>query len=114
VGRITRCVTLSQHSGALAPGHRPHAGPPPFPIPADEEYYVRRAMTVLVATMLTAGGMAAPAAVTEILPRDLTITVTGLGPENRTCAIDAVPATGSPSCSRAATWPTAGPTCGRP
>jgi hypothetical protein len=41
-------------------------------------------MTVLVATMLPAGGMAAlapPAAATEILPRDLTITVTGLGPE---------------------------------
>jgi ABC-2 type transport system ATP-binding protein len=42
--------------------------------------------------MLTAGGMAAlaPAAgATEIVPRDLTITVTGLGPEDRTCRIDA-------------------------
>jgi predicted acyl esterase len=53
---------------------------------------VRRAMTVLVTTMLTAGGMAAlapPASAAEITPRDLTITVTGLGPENRTCRIDA-------------------------
>ena len=53
---------------------------------------MRRAGTVLVTTMLTAGGMAAPAppaAAGEILPRDLTITVTGLGPENRTCGIDA-------------------------
>jgi putative CocE/NonD family hydrolase len=53
---------------------------------------VRRAATVLVTTMLTAAGMAAlapPASATEIVPRDLTITVTGLGPENRTCEIDA-------------------------
>jgi hypothetical protein len=49
-------------------------------------------MTVLVTTMLTAGGMAAlapSAAATEIVPRDLTVTGTGLGPENRTCEIDA-------------------------
>jgi ABC-2 type transport system ATP-binding protein len=42
--------------------------------------------------MLTAGGMAAlapPASAAEIVPRDLTITVTGLGPEKRTCEIDA-------------------------
>ena len=48
---------------------------------------MRRAMTVPVTTMLTAGGMAAlapSAAATEIVPRDLTVTVTGLGPENRT------------------------------
>jgi putative CocE/NonD family hydrolase len=53
---------------------------------------VRRATTVLVTTMLTAGGMAAlapPASATDIVPRDLTITVTGLGPEQRTCRIDA-------------------------
>jgi putative CocE/NonD family hydrolase len=53
---------------------------------------VRRAATVLVTTMLTAGGMAAlapPASAGEIVPRDLTITVTGLGPEGRTCRIDA-------------------------
>ncbi|MGY1802123.1 CocE/NonD family hydrolase [Blastococcus sp. SYSU D00922] len=53
---------------------------------------MRRATTVLVTTMLTAAGMAAlapPASAAEITPRDLTITVTGLGPENRTCRIDA-------------------------
>ncbi len=50
---------------------------------------MRRATTVLVATMLTAGGMASPASATEIVPRDLTIIVTGLGPKNRTCVIDA-------------------------
>jgi ABC-2 type transport system ATP-binding protein len=53
---------------------------------------VRRAATVLISTALTAGGMAAlapPAGATEIVARDLTITVTGLGPENRTCQIDA-------------------------
>lgn len=53
---------------------------------------MRRAATVLVTTVLTAGGMAAlapSASATDIQPRDLTITVTGLGPENRTCQIDA-------------------------
>ena len=53
---------------------------------------MRRAATALLATVLTAGGivaMAPPAAATDIAPRDLTITVTGLGPENRTCRIDA-------------------------
>ena len=54
---------------------------------------MRRVATVLLSSVLTAGGMAAvapPAAATaEITPRDLTITVTGLGPEKRTCAIDA-------------------------
>ena len=53
---------------------------------------MRRATTVLVTTVLTAGGMAAltpPASAAEIAPRDLTVTVTGLGPENRTCRIDA-------------------------
>jgi predicted acyl esterase len=57
-----------------------------------EEPPVRRAATVLLSTVLTAGGMAAtaPAAdAAEIVARDLTITVTGLGPENRTCRIDA-------------------------
>ncbi|TFV87851.1 CocE/NonD family hydrolase [Blastococcus sp. CT_GayMR16] len=53
---------------------------------------MRRAATVLVTTMLTAGGMAAlapPASATDIAPRDLTITVTNLGSEHRTCRIDA-------------------------
>jgi ABC-2 type transport system ATP-binding protein len=54
---------------------------------------VRRAATALLTAALTAGGLAALAptasATAEIVPRDLTITVTGLGPENRTCRIDA-------------------------
>ena len=54
---------------------------------------MRRAATVLMTAALTAGGLAAlapaAAATTEIAPRDLTITVTGLGPEQRTCRIDA-------------------------
>jgi predicted acyl esterase len=54
---------------------------------------VRRAATVLMTAALTAGGavaLAPPAAATaEIVPRDLTITVTGLGPDQRTCLIDA-------------------------
>jgi ABC-2 type transport system ATP-binding protein len=53
---------------------------------------VRRAATVLLSTVLAAGGtvaMAPSAAATGIVARDLTITVTGLGPENRTCQIDA-------------------------
>ena len=72
---------------------------------------MRRAATVLLTAALTSAGLAA-------LPRrrrhrsmkvrDLTITVTGLGPENRTCEIDAdlyVPAgvtrtTGPPRCWR--------------
>jgi putative CocE/NonD family hydrolase len=58
----------------------------------DEEPPVRRAATVLVTTVLTAGGMAAlapSASAADIVPRDLTITVTDLGPEKRTCRIDA-------------------------
>ncbi len=54
---------------------------------------MRRAATALLTTVLTAGGMAvlaAPAsAAGDIVPRDLTITVTNLGPEHRTCQIDA-------------------------
>ncbi len=53
---------------------------------------MRRAATVLLSTVLTAGGtvaMAPPAGAAGIVARDLTITVTGLGPENRTCEIDA-------------------------
>ena len=53
---------------------------------------MRRAATVLLSTVLTAGGTVAtapPAAASDIVARDLTITVTGLGPENRTCRIDA-------------------------
>jgi predicted acyl esterase len=59
----------------------------------DEELPVRRAATVLLTAALTAGGVVAMApaatATTDIVPRDLTITVTGLGPELRTCSIDA-------------------------
>ena len=52
---------------------------------------MRRAATVLLSTVLTAGGTVAmaPPAAADIVARDLTITVTGLGPENRTCRIDA-------------------------
>ena len=53
---------------------------------------MRRTATTLLTTALAAGGMVAfapSAAATEIVPRDLTITVTGIGPENRTCRIDA-------------------------
>src|SRR3954447_786892 len=53
---------------------------------------VRRAATVLMTAALTSGGLAAlapPASATDIVPRDLTITVTDLGPEHRTCRIDA-------------------------
>jgi putative CocE/NonD family hydrolase len=53
---------------------------------------VRRATTVLLSTVLVTGGLAVsapPAGAADIVARDLTITVTGLGPENRTCEIDA-------------------------
>jgi ABC-2 type transport system ATP-binding protein len=53
---------------------------------------VRRATTVVLSTVLTTGGvvaMAPPAGAADIVARDLTITVTGLGPQNRTCEIDA-------------------------
>ena len=53
---------------------------------------MRRATTVLLTAALTSGGLAAlasPASAADIVPRDLTITVTGIGPENRTCRIDA-------------------------
>lgn len=53
---------------------------------------MRRVATVLLSTTLTAGaavGLAPPAAAADIVPRDLTITVTGIGPEQRTCRIDA-------------------------
>jgi putative CocE/NonD family hydrolase len=53
---------------------------------------VRRAATVLLTAALTSGGLAAlapSASAADIVPRDLTITVTGLGPANRTCEIDA-------------------------
>jgi ABC-2 type transport system ATP-binding protein len=54
---------------------------------------VRRVPTALVSGLLVAGGLAAAApaasAATDIVPRNLTITVTGLGPEHRTCHIDA-------------------------
>src|SRR3954454_2536811 len=58
----------------------------------DEETPVRRAATVLLTAALTSAGLAAlapPASATDIVPRDLTITVTNLGPEHRTCRIDA-------------------------
>jgi predicted acyl esterase len=53
---------------------------------------VRRAATVLLTAAVTSGGLVAlapSASAAVIAPRDLTITVTGLGPENRTCEIDA-------------------------
>jgi predicted acyl esterase len=53
---------------------------------------VRRAATVLLSAALTSGGLAAlapQASAADIAPRDLTITVTHLGPEDRTCEIDA-------------------------
>ena len=53
---------------------------------------MRRATTVLLSTVLVTGGLAVtapPAGAADIVTRDLTITVTGLGPENRTCEIDA-------------------------
>ena len=68
---------------------------------------MRRAITALLTAALTTGGIVAlaPAAsATDIQPRDLTITVTNIGPERRTCRIDAdlyVPA-GVTSTRRAA------------
>ena len=55
---------------------------------------MRRAAAVLLTTALTAGGIAAlgapaSAAGATITPRHLWITVTNLGPEHRTCRIDA-------------------------
>jgi ABC-2 type transport system ATP-binding protein len=53
---------------------------------------VRRTATVLLTAALTSAGtvaLAPPAAAADIVPRDLTITVTDLGPEHRTCRIDA-------------------------
>src|SRR3954453_23145847 len=53
---------------------------------------MRRAAVVLTTTVLTAAGMAVlapPASAADVVPRDLTITVTHLGPEDRTCQIDA-------------------------
>jgi putative CocE/NonD family hydrolase len=53
---------------------------------------VRRAATVLVTAVLTAGAtvaLAPSAAAADITPIDLTITVKNLGPEQRTCRIDA-------------------------
>ncbi|WP_167762159.1 CocE/NonD family hydrolase [Blastococcus sp. CT_GayMR20] len=54
---------------------------------------MRRAATALLTAALTSAGIAAlapPAAATgDNVPRNLTITVTDLGPEKRTCSIDA-------------------------
>ena len=53
---------------------------------------MRRAATLLLTATLSSAGLAAvapPAGAAGIVARDLTITVTGLGPENRTCRIDA-------------------------
>jgi predicted acyl esterase len=53
---------------------------------------VRRVTTALLAGVLTTGAtvaLAPSAAAADIPPRDLTITVTNLGPEHRTCQIDA-------------------------
>jgi ABC-2 type transport system ATP-binding protein len=74
-------------------------GPPTLPAHAcsarldDEETPVRRAATVLLTAAMTSGGLAALApaasATTDIVPRDLTITVTGVGPNGQSCQIDA-------------------------
>src|SRR3954447_13100253 len=85
VGRITRCGHPDEvpHSAARRP--TTHLN--------DEEPSVRRATTALVTALLAAGGVAAAApaasAAGPIVPRDLTITVTNLGPEHRPCHIDA-------------------------
>jgi hypothetical protein len=53
---------------------------------------VRRTATVLLSSALAAGGLvtlAPMAAATQSTVRDLTITVTNIGPEKRTCHIDA-------------------------
>lgn len=54
---------------------------------------VRRTAAALVlgvtSSLTVAIVTAAPAAAADIVPRDLTITVTGIGPENRTCSVDA-------------------------
>lgn len=53
---------------------------------------MRRPTTVLLTGLLGAGvatAVAPPAAAAEVAPRDLTITVTDLGTERRTCTIDA-------------------------
>jgi ABC-2 type transport system ATP-binding protein len=53
---------------------------------------VRRVATVLLTSALTVGGTAAlapSASAADITPEPLTITVTDLGPEHRTCHIDA-------------------------
>src|SRR3954451_22249112 len=53
---------------------------------------MRRAAVVLTTSVLTVAGMAVlapPASAADVVPRDLTITVTHLGPEDRTCRIDA-------------------------
>ena len=53
---------------------------------------MRRTATALLTAALTSAGtvaLAPPAAAADIVPRDLTITVTDLGPEHRTCYIDA-------------------------
>ena len=53
---------------------------------------MRRAATVLLSAALTSGGLAAlapPASATDIPARHLWITVTHIGPEDRTCRIDA-------------------------
>src|SRR5215207_3059802 len=74
----------------------------------DEEPPVRRTATALLTAALTSAGtvaLAPPAAAADIVPRDLTITVTDLGPEHRTCDIDAdlyVPAGVSSSAPAAA------------
>ncbi|MCW2682224.1 MAG: peptidase [Blastococcus sp.] len=54
---------------------------------------MRRAATVLLTAALTSGALvaSAPAATAagDIVPRDLTITVTGVGPDDQPCTIDA-------------------------
>src|SRR4051812_15559068 len=75
---------------SIGPFQCPHV--PVRPASTTRSSPVRRAATVLLTAALTTGGLAAlapPASAADIVPRDLTITVTGIGPENRTCHIDA-------------------------
>ena len=84
MARITGCLTPS------GPPHCPHVPERP---PRRRGDPVRRAATVLLTAALTSAGLAAitppAAAAGDIQPIDLTITVKDLGPEGRTCKIDA-------------------------
>src|SRR4051812_22090751 len=75
---------------SIGPFQCPHV--PVRPASTTRSSPVRRAATVFLTAALTTGELAAlapPASAADIAPRDLTIPVTGIGPENRTCHIDA-------------------------